>query len=278
MAGVVRGRRRTAGPLAAAAVLGVLLGSAAFAVAPLPLHGPGPSAGADGPAPSSPSSPSAPGSPSVSRSPSAGATSATPSPVRATPTEHPSPSPSPRSTPRRTPSGPAFTERALLQTSELLEHGWGKAAELSLERGVATKPLLPCVRPDRLPTPPIAAYVATYQGLHTEAAEQVLRLADRDEAEAAVDGFTDEVGRCGTVTSARRVTVGTRHEPDLEGVSEAVWWNVRGTSASDPLRGVLAIARVDDRVTVLYLHATATDPAKTTDVVPLLRQAGLRLV
>ena len=93
-----------------------------------------------------------------------------------------------------------------------------------------------------------------------------------------MDRFADEVGRCGSVAQARRVDVGARHAPDLEGVSEAVWWNVRGTSPSDPLRGVLAVARVDDRVTVLYLHATVTDPAKTTDVVPLLRQAGLRLV
>ena len=260
MAGGVRDRRRAAVPLAAAAVLGVLLGSAAFAVAPLPVHGAGPSVRAEA--------------------------LSTPSPTRTPPTQRPSPStpsspassPASSRTPSRTPAGPAFTERALLQTSEFLEHGWAKAAELSLEPGAATKPLLPCVRPDQLPSEPVAAWVATYQGLHTEAAEQVVRLADRGRAEAVVDRFVDEVGRCGSASTTRRVTVGSRHAPHLEGVSEAVWWNVRGASAADPMRGVLAIARVDDRVTVLYLHATVTDPASTTDVVPLLRQAGLRLV
>ena len=44
------------------------------------------------------------------------------------------------------------------------------------------------------------------------------------------------------------------------------------------MRGVLVVVRVDDRLVALYLHATTTDPAKTTDIVPLMRQAGLRLV
>ena len=107
---------------------------------------------------------------------------------------------------------------------------------------------------------------------------QVVRFADAAEASAALKQLVGQVGGCDDAASQRRAAVGTRHEPDLEGISETVWWNVRGARAQDPMRGVLALVRVDDRLVVLYLHATTTDPAKTTQVLPLMRQAGLRLV
>ena len=277
MAGGVRVRRRTGSLLAVAAVLGVLVGAGAFAVAPLPIR---PQAGAvvvtastSGPAPATSTTPAAPASTATA--------------ARATPTPRPS-SPRPSSSsslraaspsPSRTPvAGPPFTERALLQTSELLQHGWAKAAELSLQPGVAMTPLLRCVRLDRLPEQPVAAYAATYQGLHTEAAEQVVRFAGTADATSAVNRLVAQVDACDEAPSSRRATVGTRHEPDLEGITDVVWWNVRGAGADDPMRGVLALVRVDDRLVALYLHATTTDPAKTTDVLPLMRQAGLRLV
>ena len=262
MAAAVRGRRSVRGLIAVAAVAGVLLGAAAFAVDPLPL---GPRAGARADVPvagdSTPAHPAPPSEP------------ASATPVRATASARPSPTPA-----RPTTGGSPFTERALLQTSEFLQHGWAKAAELSLQKGVVTKPLLPCVRVGSLPQEPVAAYAATYQGLHTQAAEQVVRFASTADARAARDRLVEQVAGCGGATAERRVQVGERHDPDLERISETTWWNVRGAAPDDRMRGVLVLVRVDDRLVALYLHATTTDPAKTTDILPLMRQAGLRLV
>lgn len=175
-------------------------------------------------------------------------------------------------------SGSPFTERALLQTNEFLQYGWAKASELSLQEGVVTKPLLPCLQVGSLPQEPAAAYAATYQGLHTQAAEQVVRFASEADARAALDRLVTQVAGCAGAPAERRVQVGKRHDPDLDRISETTWWNVRGSAPHDAMRGVLVLARVDDRLVALYLHATTTDPAKTTDILPLMRQAGLRLV
>ena len=172
--------------------------------------------------------------------------------------------------------GPPFTELALLQTSEFLEYGWGKAAELSLVKGVPRPPLLRCVDVADLPQRPVAAYAATYQGLHTLAGEQVLRYADPADAAGALDRLVAQVRGCETQPPARRVVVGERHDPRLVRISQAVWWNVRG-GEGDGTRGVLGLLRLDDRVVALELESKTTDPAVTTDIDPLLRQAGLRL-
>lgn len=255
--GVRDARLRTV--VVASALTGVLLGAVAFAVDPLPVR-------------------AAPGSGTSLAVPR---TTATPSASR-NPASSPSPRPSPVATrsPSRlpTPAGPPFTSRALLQTSELLTYGWATASELSLQDGVVRPSLLRCVRPGRLPQQHLAAYAATYQGLHTQATEQVLRYESSADADAAFGRLVDQVGGCGSADADLRVGLGTRHEPEQEGISRTVWWNVRGAATHDPMRGVLALVRVDDRLAVLYLHATVTDPATTTDVLPLMRQAGLRLV
>lgn len=250
------------GLLAVAAVAGLLLGAAAFAADPLPI---GPRAGARADVPvagdSTPTDQARASDP-ASATPVRATSSARPSPTRVRPPT----------------SGSPFTERALLQTSEFLQYGWARASELSLQEGVVTKPLLPCVRVGSLPQEPVAAYAATYQGLHTQAAEQVVRFATEADARAALDRLVKQVAGCGGATAERRVLVGTRHDPDLERISDTTWWNVRGAAPHDAMRGVLVLVRVDDRLVALYLHATTTDPAKTTDILPLMRQAGLRLV
>ncbi len=273
MAGGADVRRRSVrAAVAGAAVAGVLLGAAAFALQPLPVRS-ALGASTTVPASSSTTSSTAPG-------PTSTTAERTASPAVARTASPPPDVPSPRATPSRraTPAGPAFTSRALLQTSELLEHGWAKASELSLQEGFAEASLLRCVRPDRLTQEPVAAYAATYQGLRTQATEQVVRYANVADARDAIDRLTDQVRACGSAAAGLRARVGDRHEPDLEGISSTVWWNVRGAADGDPMRGVVTLVRVDDRLVVLYLHSTGTDPAVTTDILPLMRQAGLRLV
>lgn len=261
-AGVRRRPARTA--VAGAAAAGVLLGVAAFAIQPLPVRS---ALGASTTA----SAPTGSTRTTAARSPSpASARTAGPTPD----------APSPRATPSRrtTSAGPAFTSRALLQTSELLAHGWAKASELSLQEGFVNPSLLRCVRPDRLTQTPVAAYAATYQSLRTQATEQVVRYVSVADASAALDRLTDQVRASGSASAGLRARVGDRHEPDLEGISSTVWWNLRGAAEGDPMRGVVSLVRVGDRLVVLYLHSTGTDPAVTTDILPLMRQAGLRLV
>jgi hypothetical protein len=238
-------------PVVAAVVAGVLLGSALYLVRPLHLtaSGASPSSPAGGPTP-------APKTPSPTRS------SAPPSA-----TESP-----------RVPSGPAFTKRALLQRSEFLQYKWGKADQLSLTTGVNKKAILRCLRPQRVTIESVAAYAATYHGRTTLAGEQVIRYYSVAEAEGVFDQLAGQVDQCADRDSTRRATVGKRHDPDLGGISQTRWWNLSGAKKGDPMRGVLVIMRVDDRLMALCLTSDSTDPEETTDIIPLMRQGGLRLV
>lgn len=238
-------------PVAAAVVLGVLLGSMLYVVRPLHLT----ASGASSPRASSSTKPADPPKPRESPKPAAKTT-----------------------TSPRVPSGPEFTERALLQSNEFIQAKWVKADELSLTTGVSDQPLLRCLRPDRLKTKPVAAYAATHHGLTTLAGEQVIRYYSVADAERVFAQLAKEVSQCADQGSARRAKVGKRHDPDLAGISDTRWWNLRGASKDDSMRGVLVIMRVHDRLMALCLTANSTDPAETTDIIPLMRQGGSRLI
>lgn len=251
------------GPVAAAAVVGVLLGGVLYVVHPLHL------------ASSSASLPTPVGSPAPLTTPSTppSASASTGAPRRPASSRSPSASPS-----RRVPSGPPFTPRALLQSSEFLQYKWAKADELSLTTGVSAAPILRCLRPDQVRTRPVAAYAATHHGLNTLAGEQVIRYYTVADAKGVFDRLAREVDRCPGLAASRRASVGRRHDPDFDGISQTRWWNLGGVGKQDPMRGVLVIMRVDDRLMALCLTSSATDPAVTTDILPLMRQGGLRLV
>jgi hypothetical protein len=234
-------------PVVTAVVLGVLLGSVLYLVRPLHLTASG-----------------------VSPTGSIGSTLASKTPARSVgPTVA-------NKTP--VPNGPAFTKRALLQPGEFIQYKWAKADELSLTTGVSAQPILRCLRPDRITTRPVAAYAATHHGLTTLAGEQVIRYYSVAEAENVFDQLAGQVDDCADRDSTRRAKVGKRHDPDLAGISQTRWWNITGSAEGDPMRGVLVIMRVDDRLMALCLTANSTDPAKTTNIIPLMRQGGLRMV
>lgn len=251
-------------PVVTAVVLGVLLGGLLYLVRPLHLT----ASGASAPKPAGSSALPAKTFPTKTL------------PAKTLPAKTPTArAPTTQTTsPPRVPRGPAFTERALLQSTEFVQYGWGKADELALTTGVSAQPILRCLRPDRVTTKPVAAYAATHHGLTTLAGEQVIRYYSVSEAEHVFDQLVEQVSHCAGQGPTRRAAVGKRHDPDLAGISKTRWWNLRGSTKSDPMRGVLVIMRVDDRLMALSLTANSTDPAKTTDIIPLMRQGGLRMI
>lgn len=249
-------------PVVTAAVLGVLLGGVLYVVRPLQLT-------ASGVRPAESAGP-----PVARKTPaeSAGSTVAS-----KTPAESPGSTVAQTPTPS-VPNGPVFTQRALLQSNEFMHYKWGKADRLSLTTGISAQPILRCVRPDRITIKPVAAYAATHHGLSTLAGEQVIRYHSVAEAENVFDQLAEDVGQCAEADPARQASVGQQHDPELVGISRTRWWNVRGLAKDDPMRGVLVIMRVDDRLMALCLTSNSTDPAVSTDIIPLMRQGGLRMV
>lgn len=229
---------------------GVLVGFAAFLVNPLPI-GPGSSASSDGPS-----------SPAASQSPSSPPASSPPS------TEPPSTEP------------PAFTRLALLQTEEFLERGWGRADRTSIYDGIGAEAPSLCAAPKKLGAGAEEAYAAEYEGLQTVATERVVRYPTVPEAESRFDRLTDRLGRC-DAAAGRRADIGTRHEPKLDGVDQAVWWELDLPASADrPTAewGVLGLGRIDDRIVYLVLTSPTQDPVETVKFEALLRQAARRLV
>lgn len=208
-------------------------------------------------------------SPATSASPSAPTDSTSPS-KKPSPTEDPSP----------TKTGPAskFTRAALLPGTDFVERGWAKADVLSLSDGVGDPASTLCTSVPSDVAGLTAAYAATYRGLNTYGAEQVVRFRTVAEAEAAFADLTTRVERCDTDPKrAARATIGTRHEPELP-LSGAVWWNTAPKEDGVSAQGVIGLVRMGDRIAYLTLASEINDPSTTVKVESLLTQAGRRLV
>lgn len=183
--------------------------------------------------------------------------------LNASPSSSASASPtSPSPSPSEDEDGPPFTIKALLQPADWTERGWGSAEITgSLDR-LPGESVTGCADTSGWGELEPVAFWATYQGDQTEAGEVVARFADADEATKAAAQAVDGIYACGGVSGD--------HEPD--GV-EGGWWETETETG----RAVLAVTRSGDRVMVLSMESATSDPAETTDVDSLVRQATARL-
>ncbi len=223
-----------------------------------------------------PPSPTTPPGPSVSST----AGPASPDPTReSSPGDTPSPRPS-STRPPTTQPGPAFTDQALLLPQEFEERGWATARVIQRFDDLPAPAITPCTGTGR-GSGLVKAYAAIYASARSTADEVVMRFASTGDAKDAYAGLRADIRTCSSSTrAARQVEIRTRHTaPDAALVSEALWWNTRDPDGG-PMRGVLAIARADDRILVLNLESerSGSDPAKTTRIDDLLIQAARRLV
>ena len=248
-----------------AIVVGLLLGVVGYLVVPLPTAtstgGPPPSATPTGEHPTA--SRVTPSSTSSESSPSAGPASP------AAPTSAGEES-------------PPFTRAALLLPSEFIEAGWGRASQTAVyDRAGDDLPTL-CATAASVAKRSVERYSASYRGRQTDAIEIVSRYADASDAEKAMDRLADAVGGCAGAADERRATVRTRHEPDLTGVTDSRWWTLEVPAKAGGLvaggSGVVALARIDDRVVYLALVSASSAPEETVQLEPLLTQAARRMV
>lgn len=257
--------------LGLAVAVGLFAGFAIFRIAgPLPFAAgqpstPSPSAP---PATSASPSPTPTASPSVTPSPTPKATkSAKPARTTAPPRKAPSPS---VSTP------PPFTEAALLQPAQFSEHGWDNATQTRFWDGFADEQITACTEVTAADGPVESAYAATYAGNLTVGAETVVRFTSTAAAEKAVIGLLDRIDVC---VPAGGESTGLKSQPmtppAAEGLDELYLWNTTGEPNTE---GVVGLARAGDRLALVSLTSDETDPAETTEVRPLMLQAGRRLV
>lgn len=177
---------------------------------------------------------------------------------------------------------PPFTRAALLQPQEFRSYGWGKADRTGIYDGAGQHLPVLCTSPRIVGAGAVEAYSAEYQGLQTHAVEIVVRHPGAAESSALFDKLAAKTGRCAAAGRTLRSTPTTRHEPKLTGIDEARWWQVEVPSGSGGLTragfGVVAEARIHDRLVFLVLTSVTTDPATTVQFEPLLTQAARRLV
>lgn len=208
--------------------------------------------------------------------------SAEPDPGRSpipTPSASATRSPTTRSRPSPTGPAPAFTRAALLADTDFLDHGWGRAEVLSVSDGVPDPAVTLCASIPGDAHGLRSAYASTYRGLQTDGAEQVVRFRTVIAAKDAFADLTEEVEACDTAPKRReRVTLGTRHEPELRSLTESLWWGTEPAEGGVSARGMVGLVRVDDRIACVTLTSTTSDPAETVEVESLLTQAGRRLV
>lgn len=110
-----------------------------------------------------------------------------------------------------------------------------------------------------------------YEGRTTLSVESVARFDTSNRAHAF---FTS---RTAAVEAGPRVTDGawrirSTHRPRLSGADEAIWWHVRNRIA-DPTNTIYALVRRRERIAILRMDASASDPAQTMDTPGLLRRA-----
>lgn len=177
---------------------------------------------------------------------------------------------------------PPFTRSALLQPDELKGFGWGKADQTAIYDGVATDLPSLCAAEPALEKGTEESYSAEYRGVQTHAVEIVLRHRDDDAAAKAFDRVSDKTAACASAEKDRRGKPTRRHDPKLDEVDQARWWQIEVPAGSagrdEPSRGVLAVARIDDRVVLMTLTSPTTDPSTTVQFEELLTQAARRLV
>lgn len=177
---------------------------------------------------------------------------------------------------------PPFTRSALLQPDELKGFGWGKADQTAIYDSVGSDLPLLCAAPATIEDDAVESYSAEYQGLQTHAVEVVVRHADRNDAADLFKRLSTKAADCDSAKKTRRGTSTRRHDPKLADVDDARWWQLDVPSGSagqdESARGVLAVARIDDRVVVLVFTSPTTDPSTTVQLEALLTQAARRLV
>lgn len=195
-----------------------------------------------------------------------------------------SPVTTPAGTPTRTPTAesPPFTRAALLQPDEFRRFGWGKAELIAISDGTRSDLPSLCVAPQAVADGSVESYSAEYRGLQTHALEIVVREADAETAKRSYDRLTGGIADCASAQRIRRSTPTIRHDPQLPDVRAARWWQVAvpsGAAGLDrPARGVIAVARMDDRLVYLVLTSATSDPATTVQFEALLTRSALRLV
>lgn len=266
------------GTLLGAVVAGVAGGVLLHGAVPFP--GTAASVVSSGPPASSPSASSPSSSSPTDSSPTDSSSAPPKSSASAEPSASPKSTPSPDE-PSSTPTGPApaFTRAALLADADFLARGWGKAETLSVSDGVPDPAVTLCASVGDDADGLRSAYAATYRGLQTDGAEQVVRFRTVAAAEDAFADLTDQVEACDTAPKrAARVTLGTRHEPELPPLSKALWWSTGPADDGVDAQGIVGIVRVDDRIACVTLTSETSDPADTVEIESLLTQAGRRLV
>lgn len=181
-----------------------------------------------------------------------------------------------------TAESPPFTRAALLQPEEFRRFGWGRAELTAISDGTRSDLPVLCVTPGTVDEGSVESYSAEYQGLQTHAAEIVVREHDAAAAKTLYDRLNSRIVDCASATKIRRSTPTVRHDPRLPDVRAARWWQVVVPSGSAggerSARGVVAVARMDDRLVYLVLTSATSDPATTVQFEALLTQSALRLV
>jgi len=252
-----------------AVVVGVVAGVALFTgVGPIPLPNrpastsrvpsdPASESGTPSPRASSSAPPSASSSPSRSES---GTRTATPSAATSATSE------------------PPFTARALLQPAEFLERGWGSATVSKTWTQIPPVQVTSCAAPADGDGAIVAAHAATYRGRSTTAAEVVARYDTEKAAQDAVQTLIDRIAECADPADGEPdLTVEPMQVPDPDGISEVYLWNTTGPAGTST-EGAIGVARAGDRIALLSMVSTTTDPVGTTKVGSLVLQAGRRLV
>lgn len=208
---------------------------------------------------------SEPGTTTSATSTPTGTATATRSPATPTPKKSATKSKSTRSSSPTT-SVPAFTQAALLSPDDFMTHGWGQTTQTAQGDGLPADDIVRCTGIDPAAAGRIAAYWATYQGTQTTAAEIVARYETTEAANFAAGYSFNNANQCDGVTKA--------HAIKADGITQGTWFSYQ----KDGVRSVIAAVLVEDRLLVFSMSSAQSDPAETTSVDQLLRQAGKRLV